>query len=84
MYKKRGRPNKDVESINNNEDQFATRFFNFMIKHLDIIISQVSIQQINLDISTGFTPSGAGSAPDHQKYHVDGINELTLAHYSMS
>jgi hypothetical protein len=77
MYKKRGRPNKDVESINNNEDQFATRFFNFMIKHLDIIISQVSIPQINLDIGTRFTPSSAGSAPDHQKYHVDDINELT-------
>jgi hypothetical protein len=33
----------------------------------------VSISQINLDI----TPSSASSAPDHQKYHVNDINELT-------
>jgi hypothetical protein len=51
MYKKRGRHNIDAESINN-EEQFATQFFNFMRKHLDIIISQVSVSQINLDIGT--------------------------------
>jgi hypothetical protein len=33
----------------------------------------VFVQQINLDI----TPSSVGSAPDHQKYHVDDINEPT-------
>jgi hypothetical protein len=33
----------------------------------------VSISQINLDI----TPSSASSAPDHQKYHVNDINEPT-------
>jgi hypothetical protein len=48
-----------------------------MRKHLDIAISQVSIPQINLDIGTGFTPSSVGSAPDHQKYIVDNINEPT-------
>jgi hypothetical protein len=37
----------------------------------------VSLPQINLDIGTGFTPSSAGSTPDHQKYHVDDINEPT-------
>jgi hypothetical protein len=42
----------------------------------------VSVPQINLDISTT-TPrvvlaqSSAGSAPVHQKYHVDDINEPT-------
>jgi hypothetical protein len=38
----------------------------------------VSLPQINLDIGTGFTPSSVGSTPDHQKYHVDDINEPTL------
>jgi hypothetical protein len=43
MYKKRGRHNKDVESKNNDEEQFASPFFNFMRKHPNIIISHVSI-----------------------------------------
>jgi hypothetical protein len=30
-----------------------------------------------LDIIIGFTPSSVGSAPDHQKHHVDDINEPT-------
>jgi hypothetical protein len=51
MYKKRGRHDKDAESTNN-EEQFASRFFNFMRKHPDIVISQVSVPQINLDINT--------------------------------
>jgi hypothetical protein len=76
MYKKRGRHDIDVESANN-EEQFATQFYNLMRKHPDIVISQVSIPQINLDIATRFTISSAGSAPDHQKYHVDDINEPT-------
>jgi hypothetical protein len=45
IYKKRGRHDKDADSANNNEDQFATLFFNFTRKHPDIIISQVSIPQ---------------------------------------
>jgi hypothetical protein len=77
MYKRRGRYDKDVESTNNDEDRFATLFFNFMKKHQDIIISQVFVPQINLDISTRFTLSNASSAPDQQKYHVDDINEPT-------
>jgi hypothetical protein len=53
-----------------------------MRKHSDIIISQVSVPQINLDIDTALpqvvpTPSSGGSTPDHQKYHVDDINEPT-------
>jgi hypothetical protein len=51
MYKKHGRHDIDAESINNKE-QFATLFFNFMRKHPDIVISEVSVPQINLDIST--------------------------------
>jgi hypothetical protein len=77
MYKKHGRHDKDVESTNNNEEQFATLFFNLMRKHTDIIISHVPIPQINLDIGTRFTLSNADSAPDHQKYSVDDINEPT-------
>jgi hypothetical protein len=77
MYKKRGRHDIDAESANNDEDQFESQFFNFMRKHPDIIIRYVSLPQINLDIGTGFTPSSAGSTPDHQKYHVDDINEPT-------
>jgi hypothetical protein len=44
-----------------------------MRKHLDIVISEVSVSQINLDI----TLSCASSAPEYQKYHVDDINEPT-------
>jgi hypothetical protein len=78
MYKKHGR--QDIAT--NNEEQFATQFYNFMRKHLDIVISQVSIPQINLDISTALplvvqAPSSADSAPYQQKYHVDDINEPT-------
>jgi hypothetical protein len=51
MYKKHGRHDIDAESANN-EEQFVTQFFNVMRKHPDIIISQVSVPQINLDIST--------------------------------
>jgi hypothetical protein len=81
MYKKHGRHDIDAESANN-EEQFATQFFNFMRKYPDIIISQVSVPQINLDISTALPRvvpalSNADSAPDHQKYHVDDINEPT-------
>jgi hypothetical protein len=35
----------------------------------------VSVPQINLDISTAL--SSVGFAPDHQKYHMDDINEPT-------
>jgi hypothetical protein len=78
MYKKRERHDIDAESGNNDEEQFATQFFNFMRKHPNIVISQVSVPQINLDIGTGFTPSSVSSAPDHQqKYHVDDNNEPT-------
>jgi hypothetical protein len=51
MYKKRGRLDTDAGS-GNNEEQFATQFYNFMRKHPEIVISQVSISQINLDIGT--------------------------------
>jgi hypothetical protein len=51
MYKKHGRHEIDAESANNKE-QFASQFFNFMRKHPYIVISQVSIPQINLDINT--------------------------------
>jgi hypothetical protein len=81
MYKKNGRHDIDAESANN-EEQFATQFFTFMRKHPDIIISQVSVSQINLDIRTALprvvpAPSSANTAPDHQKYLVDDINEPT-------
>jgi hypothetical protein len=49
MYKKHGRYYIDIEYANN-EEQFATQFFNFMRKYPDIVISQLSIPQINLDI----------------------------------
>jgi hypothetical protein len=42
MYKKHRRHDIDAESANN-EEKFATQFFNFIRKHPDIIISQVSI-----------------------------------------
>jgi hypothetical protein len=81
MYKRCGRHDIEAESTNN-EEQFATQFFNFMRKHPDIVISQVSLPQINLDIGTApprVVPalSSAGSAPDHQKYPIDDINEPT-------
>jgi hypothetical protein len=69
----------DAESANN-EEQFATQFYNFMGRHLDFIISQVLIPQINLDIGTAppqavLALSSADSTPDQQKYHVDDINK---------
>jgi hypothetical protein len=81
MYKKRGR--HDIEAkCGNNEEQYANQFFNFMRKHLELIIRQVSIPQINFDIGTAMHRvvthlSSAGSAPDHQKYPMDDINEPT-------
>jgi hypothetical protein len=81
MSKKRGRHDIEVESANN-EEQFATRFFNFMRKHPELIITQVSVPQINFDIGTAMPwvvppPSSAIFAPDHQKYTADDINEPT-------
>jgi hypothetical protein len=46
-----------------------------MTKHSDIVISQVSVPQINLNIGTRFTPNNANSAPNNQMYPVDDINE---------
>jgi hypothetical protein len=46
-----------------------------MTKHSDIVISQVSVPQINLNIDTRFTPNNANSAPNNQMYPVDDINE---------
>jgi hypothetical protein len=81
MYKKCGRHDIDAESANN-EEQFATQFFNFMRKHLEIVISHVSVPQINLDIGTALLRavpalSSAGFACNHQNYPVDDINEPT-------
>jgi hypothetical protein len=53
-----------------------------MRKHTELVVSQVSIPQINFDIGTATArvvppPSSVGSALDHQKYPVDEINEPT-------
>jgi hypothetical protein len=81
MYKKHGRHDIEAESTNNKE-QFASQFFNFMRKHLKLIIIQVSFPQINLEVDTAtpevvLAPSSVGSTPDNQKYHVDDISEPT-------
>jgi hypothetical protein len=81
IYRKNGRHNIEAESANN-EEQFATQFFNFMTKHPELVITQVSIPQINFDIGTTtprvVTPlSSADSAPNQQKYPLDDINEPT-------
>jgi hypothetical protein len=49
MYKKRGRHDIEAESANN-EEQYASQFFNFLRKHLELVISQVSVPQINLEV----------------------------------
>jgi hypothetical protein len=46
MYKKRGRHDIEAESANS-EEQFASQLFNFMRKHPELVISHVSIPQIN-------------------------------------
>jgi hypothetical protein len=51
MYKKRGRNDIEAESANNKE-QFASQFFNFLKKHLELVISQVSVSQVNLKVGT--------------------------------
>ena len=81
MYKKCGRHDTEVESTNN-EEQFASQFFNFMRKHPKLIISQVYASQINLKVGTATpqvvpAPSSANSAHNNQKYPVDDINEPT-------
>jgi hypothetical protein len=53
-----------------------------MRKHPELIISQVSIPQINLEVGTAMhqvvpAQSTVGSTPDNQKYPVDDINEPT-------
>jgi hypothetical protein len=60
MYKKHGRHDIEAESANS-EEQFASQFFNFMRKHLELIISQVSIPQINLKLGTAM-PFGSASS----------------------
>jgi hypothetical protein len=77
MYKKRGRHDKDAGSANTDEEQFATQFFNFIRKHSDIVISQVSVPQVNLDIDTTFTPNSVSSAPNNQKYPMYHIKQDT-------
>jgi hypothetical protein len=53
-----------------------------MRKHTELVISQVSVPQINLEVDTA-TPqvvpasSSAGTTSDNQKYPVDDINEPT-------
>jgi hypothetical protein len=71
MYKKRGRHDIKAESTNN-EEQFASQFFNFLRKHPELVISQVSVPQINLEVNIAtpqvvLAPSSVGSAPDNQK-----------------
>jgi hypothetical protein len=81
MYKKHGRHDIEAESTNS-EELFSSQFFNFLRKHLELIISQVSIPQINLEVGIAMPQvvlalSSAGSAPNNQKYPVDDINEPT-------
>jgi hypothetical protein len=82
MYKKHGRHDIDAESANN-EKQFVTQFFNFMRKHLDIVISQVSVPQINLDIGTA--PPRVVPAPLPITKNTLWMTSMNppLAHYSM-
>jgi hypothetical protein len=83
MYKKRGRLDTDAESTNN-EEQFATQFYNFMRKHPDIIISQVSIPQINLDIDTTLLRTMPALLPITRSTMWMTSMNAPLAHYSMS
>jgi hypothetical protein len=62
MYRKRGRLDIDVES-RNNEEQFASQFYNFMRTHPDVIISQVRIHK-PIWICQCSTLTSTGSAPD--------------------
>jgi hypothetical protein len=85
MYKKHGRHDIDAESTNN-EEQFASQFFNFMRKHPNIVISQVSVQQINLDIGTASlraVPTPSSTLAYQNSLWITSVNP-PLAHYSMS
>jgi hypothetical protein len=83
MYKKRGRLDIDAESANN-EEEFATQFYNFMRKHPDIIISQVSIPQINLDIGTTLLRAMPALLPITRSTMWMTSMNAPHAHYSMS
>jgi hypothetical protein len=82
MYKKRGIHDIDAESANN-EEEFATQFFNFMKKHLDIIISQVSVPQINLDIGTASLQVVSAPLPITKSTMWMTSMNPPLTHYSM-
>jgi hypothetical protein len=88
MYKKHGRHDIEVESANNQE-QFASRFFNFMRKHPELIISQVYVPQINLKVGTAMpqlVPLRAVPAMlpiTKSTLWMTSMNP-PLAHYSMS
>jgi hypothetical protein len=84
MYKKRGRHDKDAELANNDEGQFASKFFYFIRKHPYIIISHVCVPQVNLDIGIGFTLSSADSAPVIKSTLCMTSKNPPLAHYYMS
>jgi hypothetical protein len=80
-YKKHGRHDIEAKSANNQE-QFASQFFNLLRKLPELVISEVSVPQINLEVGTTMphvvlAPSSVDSAPNNQKYHVDDINEPT-------
>jgi hypothetical protein len=87
MYKKRGRHDIEAKSTNN-EEKFASQFFNFLRKHLELVISQVSVPQINLEVSTA-TPqvvpalSSAGSVPVTKCTQWMTSMNPPLTHYSM-
>jgi hypothetical protein len=80
MYKKRGRHGIDA----NNEEQFATHFYNFMRKHTDIVISEVSVPQINLDIVTAPPPIVLAPLPINKSILWMTSMNPPLTYYSMS
>jgi hypothetical protein len=83
MYKKRGRHDIEAESANN-EEQFASRFFNFLRKHPELVISQVFVPQLNLEVGT--TMPQVLPAPlliTKSTLWMTSMNP-PLAHYSMS
>jgi hypothetical protein len=76
MYKKRGRHIEDAEPTNNNEEQFAQKFFNF-VRKTPITCHAGACSTNQFGYQYWIHLSSVSSAPDNQRYLMDDIKEAT-------
>jgi hypothetical protein len=84
MYMKHGR-RQDIEvGFANNEVQFASQFFNFLRKHPELIISQMSVPQVNLEVGPTTPQVVPAPLPITKSTMCMTAMNPSLTHYSMS